>query len=239
MSEFRVISDEKSTRKRERWIRLTLWGAAFALSCITLFAVYGARSASPELTTVLAWLAGLIVAASIVGANLVSYRQGMEKVKRDLSFELTDKDLIRRKAGWPDVRIGLPEIRALYERQGWLVVESAEPTRRIAIPVHVEGFAALRAELTKHSSVIVVPIRSMAGFTFLVVSFICWGLVLWSKDSKVQGLAAAIALMVLAWESLRLIRKMGGKPKRSWIWLMVGISWATAILLVYQRFARR
>ncbi len=123
MSEFKVISDNKSFRKRERWTRLTLWGAAFALSCITLFAFYGANSASPELTTVLAWLAGLIVAASIVGANLVSYRQGMERVKLDSSFELTDKDLIRRKAGWPDVRIGLPEIRALYERQGWLVVE--------------------------------------------------------------------------------------------------------------------
>lgn len=238
MSEFRVTSDEKSTKKRERWTRLTLWGAAFALSCITLFAVYGAKSASPELTTVLAWLAGLIVAASIVGANLVSYRQGMEKVKRDLSFELTDKDLIRRKEGWPDVRIGLSEIRALYERQDWLVVESVKPTRRITIPVHVEGFAALRAELTKYSSVIVVPSRSMAGFTFLVIAFICWGVVLWSKNSRVQGLAAAVGFIVLAWESLRLIRLMASKPKRFLVWIAVSISWVAAILLIYQRFAR-
>ena len=239
MSEFRVISDEKFTRKRERWTRLFFWGAAFALSCITLFAVYGAKSASPELTTVLACLAGLIVAASIVGTYVVSYLQGMGKVKQDLSFELTDKDLVRRKAGSPDVRIGLPEIRALYESQGWLVVESAEPTRRIAIPVQVEGFAALRAELTKHSSVNIVRGRSVTGFTFLVVAFICWGLVLWSKDSKVQGLAAAAALMILAWGSFHLVRLMNGKPKKFLVWIAVGISWAAAILLLYQRFARR
>lgn len=205
MSVFQVISDQKSIRKRERWTRLALWGAAFTLSGITLFAVYGADSASPQLKTVLTWLAGLIVACTIVGANVVSYRQGIEKVRRDLAFELTDKDLVRRRSGWPDVRIGLPEIRALYERQGWLVVEGVEPTRRIAIPVRVEGFAALRAELAKHSSVIIARGRSVAGFIFLAVTFIGWGIVLWSKNSRAQGLAAAVALMVLAWESLRLI----------------------------------
>lgn len=238
MSEFRVISDEKSLKQRERWIRLVFWGAAFTLAGVTLFAVYGADSASPQLKTVLTWLAGLIVAGTIVGANLVSYRQGMEKVGRDLSFELTDKDVIRRKAGWPDVRIGLQEIRALYEHPGGLVVESIEPTRRITIPARVEGFAALRAELIKHSSVIVIRGRSVTGFTFLVVSFICWGLVAWSKDSKVQGLAAAAALMIFAWGSFHLVRLMNGKPKKFLVWIAVGTSWAAAILLLYQRFAR-
>jgi hypothetical protein len=238
MSEFRVISDKKSLRKRELWTRLTLWGAAFALSCITLFAVYGADSASPQLTTALAWLAGLIVVASIVGANLVSYRQGMEKVKRDLSFELTDKDLIRRKAGWPDVRIGLAEIHALYEGQGWLVVESVKPIRKIAIPAGAEGFPALRAELAKHSSVIIARRRSLAALIPLVVSLICWALALWSKNARVAELAAAVALAILTWGSLRLVRLMSGKGKKVLVWIMVGISWATAILLIYLRVMR-
>lgn len=239
MSEFKVISDKKSFRKRERWTRLTLWGAAFALSCITLFVVYGGDSASAQLITALAWLAGLIVAASIVGANLVSYRQGMERVKRDSSFELTDKDLIRRKAGWPDVRIGLAEIRALYERQGWLVVESVEPTRRISIPAEVDGFAMLRAELAKHNSIVTTRRRSVLVFTPLVVSLICWVVALESKNSATRRLAAAAALIILAWGSLHLVRLMNGKPKRFLVWIIVGISWAAAILLLYQRFARR
>jgi hypothetical protein len=185
----------------------------------------------------------VIVGGTIVGAYFVSYRQGIEKIRRGLAFELTDKDFVRRSSGWPDVRIGLLEIRALYERQGWLVVESVEPTRRIAIPARVEGFAGLRAELTKHSPVIIARGRargrSVAAFTFVVIEFICWGIVLWSKDSRAQGLAVAVALMVLAWESLRLIRMVGGKPKKFLVWIAIGISWAAAILLVYQRFARR
>jgi hypothetical protein len=188
---------------------------------------------------VLAWLAGVIVAGTIIGAQFVAYRQGLKKLRKDLVFELTDKDLVRRSSGWPDVRIGLPEIRTLYEHPGGLVVESVEPTRRIAIPARVEGFATLRAELTKHGSVIIARGRSVTGFTFLAVEFICWGIVFWSKDSRAQALAAAVALMVLAWESLRLIRMMGGKPKKFLVWIAVGISWAAAILLVYERFARR
>src|SRR6476646_6696347 len=213
MSEFRVSSNKESTLRRDHGTRLISWGAVLVLSCITLFAVFGAGSAGPQINTALAWLAGLIVAASIGGANLVSYRQGREKVKRDLSFELTDKDLIRRNAGWPDVRIGLQEIHALYEGQGWLVVESVEPIRKMAIPAEVEGFAVLRAELAKHSSVIIARRRSPSALIPLVVSLICWALVLWSKNARVAKLAAAVALMLLAWGSVLLGRlTSSGKP---------------------------
>ena len=86
-----MISDERFWlfptrsvfRKRERWTRLFFWGVAFALSGITFFAVYGARSARPQLTTGLAWLAGLIVAGTIIGANFVSDRRGIENSKED------------------------------------------------------------------------------------------------------------------------------------------------------------
>ena len=118
-------------------------------------------------------------------------------------------------------------------------MESVEPTRRIVIPVCVEGFAALRAELTKHSSVTITRGRSVAGFTLTAVAFICGGVVLWSKNSRAQGLAAAVGLIVLAWESLLLIRIMDGKPKKFLVWIGIGISWATAIFLAYQQFVRR
>jgi len=241
MSEFRVSSNKESTLRRDHGTRLILWGAVLVLLCITLFAIFGARSASPQINTALAWLAGLIVAASIVGANLVSYRQGMEKVKRDLSFELTDKELIRRKAGWPDVRIGLTEIHALYETQGWLAVESIEPIRKMAIPAEVEGFAVLRAELAKYNSIVTTRRRSVlvfAVFTPLVVSLICWEVALESKNSTARGLAAASALMIFAWGSLHLVRLMNGKPKRFLVWITLGFSLVAAILLVYLHVMR-
>ena len=239
MSEFRIISDEKSIRKRERWIRLLLWGAAFTLSGVTVFAVYGADSARPQLNIALTWLAGVIVAGTIIGVHFVAYLHGIETAGKDVAFELTDQALVRRRSGWPEVRIGLPEIRALYEHAGGLVVESVEPTRRIAIPARVEGFADLRAELAKHCSVIIARGRSVAGFSFLVIEFICWGIVLGAKNFRAQALAAAVALIVMAWKSMGLIRIMSGKPKKVLVWIAVGISWAAAIMLVYQGFARR
>jgi hypothetical protein len=63
--------------------------------------------------------------------------------------------------------------------------------------------------------------------------------VLWSKNSRAQGLAAAVGLIVLAWESLLLIRIMDGKPKKFLVWIGIGIIWATAIFLAYQQFVRR
>jgi len=238
MSEFRVSSNKESTLRRDHGTRLILWGAVLVLSCITLFAVFGARSAGPQINTALAWLAGLIVAGAVGGVYFLSYRQGMEKVKRDLSFELTDKDLIRRKAGWSDVRIGLQEIHALYERPGWLVVESIEPIRKMAIPAEVDGFAVLRAELAKHSSIVTTRRRSVLVFTPLVVSLICWVVATESKNSTARELAAAAALMIFAWGSLHLVRLMNGKPKRLLVWIALGFSWAAAILLVYLHVMR-
>jgi hypothetical protein len=136
------------------------------------------------------------------------------------------------------VRIGLQEIHALYEGQGWLVVESVEPIRKIAIPAEVEGFAVLRAELAKHNSIVTTRRRSVLVFTPLVVSLICWVVALESKNSTARGLAAAAALMIFAWGSLQLVRLMNGKPKRFLVWIALGVCWAAAILLVYLQVMR-
>ena len=49
----------------------------------------------------------------------------------------------------------LQEIRALYERQGWLVVESVEQIRRITkIQQEVEGFAVLQRLQTRQSTIL-------------------------------------------------------------------------------------
>lgn len=151
MREFRIASDKISSRSRDRSIRLILWGIVLVLSGITLFAVYGARSASRQVNTVLLLVCVLIVVVAFLGIRFFAVRLGVEKMERDLVFVLTDKALVRRRNGWPDIRIELSEINALYERRGRLVVESVEPRRKIVVPEGVDGFAFLRSELTKHS----------------------------------------------------------------------------------------
>ena len=153
MSEFRIVPNDASNRSRDLRIRLVSWGMVLVLSAITVFAVYGARSASRELTTALTWLAVLVLVGAIVGARSLAFRLGMERVEREMVFVLTDNELVRKRSGWPDVRIGLSKMSSLYERHGWLVVERASPHTRIAIPATVDGFVLLREELAKYRPV--------------------------------------------------------------------------------------
>ena len=69
MSEFRVASHDASDRGRERNIRLVTWGLVLVMAGITFFAVYDARSASPQLGRALTWLAVLIVVCAIAGCT--------------------------------------------------------------------------------------------------------------------------------------------------------------------------
>ncbi len=117
-----------------------------------------------------------IVAVAIVGAYFLAARIGSERFERDLVFVLTDKDLVRRRRGWPDVQIDFSDIKVLYQRTGWLIVESNAPRRRIAIPERVEGFSSLRAELVKHKPIVTAPQSSPIRFILVLASLVCWGL---------------------------------------------------------------
>jgi hypothetical protein len=183
----------------------------------------------------------LTVVGAFVGARFLAVRLGLQKVERDLVFVLTDKDLVRKRSGWPDIGIGLSEINALYEEPGWLVVESVEPRRRIAVPEEVDGFASLRAELAKHSPLLVPPRLSVAGFSRFIpvaASILCWGLVMWSKDAGVAKAAGTIALMLLGWESFRLYWQLRRGLTRPILWILVALGWSAAVAIVYLRIAR-
>jgi uncharacterized membrane protein len=234
MSEFQVASHDMADRK----IRLIIWGVVLVMSGITLFAVYYARSASPQLVRALGWLTVVIVLAAIVGAHFLAARLGLEKFEHDVVFVLTDKAVVRRRPGWPDVQIGLDEIKALYQRPGWLVVQSNEPRRKMAIPERVEGFQSLRSELTKHSSITAAPQRSRWGGVVLIGSLLCWALVLLSRDDGVVMGSGAVALLLLVWESFRLFGQLLHSPKRLVLSILIGLSWVAAALLVYLRIIR-
>ena len=238
MSEFRVAFNEASQRKRDGKIRLAAWGTILLLSVATVVGILSVRSSRPQVNTAFIWFAALLVLGAIVGAHFVAVRLGLERVERDMVFVLTDKDLVRKRNGWPDVRINFSEISALYERPGWLVVEGSEPPRKIAVPDVVEGFAAIRAELAKHGTITAQPRSSPLGLVTMLASFLCWGAVLWSKDAGVLRIAAALALILLAWESFRFSTRLRQSPKRFLVWVWIGLGWVAAILVVYFRVLR-
>jgi hypothetical protein len=245
MREFRVGATNFPRKNNPVKIRVVLWGAVLALSALTLFAVYGGDTANREVMRGLAWFAGLIVLASIVAAQFIAIRLGLEKVKRSLVFVLTNDSILRKRDGWPDVNIGLSEIHRLYEAQGSLVIESVAPFRRIVVPDSVDGFESLRSELCKHQSVTIPPQKSTskalaAGRSFgpAILSLLCWGCVLWASNTRVALIAGAIALVLLGWSSLRLLRRSKNTQKRLAIWTFLGFSWITAFWVVYLRVGR-
>jgi hypothetical protein len=154
-------------------------------------------------------------------------------------FLLTDKDLTRQRTGWPDVRINLSEIKRLFERPGWLIVEGANPETRIAIPNDVEGFNNLRSELIKHGRISESP-RSFPFIAAVSVgaSLFCWALVLLSRNRAVVESAGGFALVLLAWGSFSLGRLFSRSRKRFLLWAVLAFSWAEALWVIYRRLAR-
>jgi hypothetical protein len=158
-TEFRVLPDDLAGRARDRKVRLLLWGAVAALTGTAVLGIVGVRSMSREMESVLVWTAGAITAGVVIGAYYLAYRHSLNKFRSSLVFLLTDKDLVRQRLGWPDVRIGLHEVECLLERRGWLVVESRDTEKKIVIPNNVQGYAGLKRELAKHASGIERPKR--------------------------------------------------------------------------------
>ncbi|HLM83234.1 MAG TPA: hypothetical protein VK302_21725 [Terriglobales bacterium] len=237
MREFKVVSNE-ANRRRDGIIRLIIWGTIPVLLVATVLGVYGAVSFHPYVYATFTWLAVLIVAGAVVGGHFLSIHLGRERSRRDTVFLLTERDVVRRRAGWPDVRIDFSEISTLLETRDWLLVESVQPARKIAVPKDVEGFASLRAELAKHGRVSVSKGRSTSGAIPTVASLLCWGLVLWSKDARVARVAGTIALILLGWASVSLDKQLRQSPKRIFVWISLGLVWVAAILLLYLKVVR-
>src|SRR5438477_9249880 len=129
MTEFRFSPDAASDRRRDRTIRLILWGAVLALLGVAYFAVLASRSATSQTNTAVTAITFVIVVGVVAGAYYLAIRLGPERLKRSMVFDLTATELVGRSRGRPDVRIGLSELKALYERPGWLVVQSEPPQR--------------------------------------------------------------------------------------------------------------
>ena len=236
--EFRVFPNAATGRSRDRRIRLVLWGSVLALVGLTALGIAGARSFNEHVQSTLTVAAAALVMGAVVSAYLFAGQVGLEKAKLSTVFLLSNTDLIRQRSGWPEVRIGLSELKALFERPGWLVVESSEPRRRIAIPHEVEGFDTLRSELIKHGPIVESPRRSPSVPVLSVASLFCWALVILSKEPSVVKTAACLAVVLLMWDSFRINRLLQRSPKRYLFWAALAYSWATALWIIYMRIAR-
>lgn len=235
MREFKIEGD---ALRRESRIRLLSWGIVLLLLAITvlLFAlgVNGVLGASSSL----GFLFVFTLLGTVAGACILACREALNYAERQMIFILSDNGIIRKRQGYPDVKIAFSEINTLSEELSWLIINSTEPRRRIAVPTNVKGYDVICAELAKHHALSAraeLPLKSTA---LLVVSVLSWAAVLWFRDARFVISAGAVALITLAFASRRLWTLLHRRSKLPLLWTSLGFAWLVALLLIYLRIVR-
>jgi hypothetical protein len=150
MPEFRIGSD---ALKRGRLFSVLSWGTVLLLIMFAtvLFVLHYFGRIRDDSTV--EFLFVLTTTSAAILAIILAPREGLRRAEREMVFVLDDKRIVRRRSGWPDVVIDFSEIETLREELRWLIVISAEPRRKIAIPRSVSGYELVLAEISKQHAV--------------------------------------------------------------------------------------
>jgi hypothetical protein len=232
MPEFRIEND---ALKRLARFRMLSWGTVLLLATIAALLLVLRSSGYIADNSGL----GSLFMISIIGAAIIALilapREGLHRAERTMIFVLDDKRIVRKRRGYPDVEVAFSEIEILREELRWLVVTSAEPRRKIAIPKNVGGYELIRAELTKYHPLSARSAFQLKSTTLLVVSTLSWAAVLTFQDQKIVIGAGIIALVTLAFGSYHWWTLLHRSSKRPLLWASLGFAWLAALLLIYLR----
>jgi hypothetical protein len=233
--EFKIEGD---ALRREARFRVLSWGSVLLLLGVTVLlftlGVYGDLSASPDLGRLFV-LTGL---GTVVGACLVGFREALHFAEREMTFVLNDIEIVRKRKGYPDVKIAFSEIATLREELRWLIIKTAEPQRKIAIPNAVSGYDTICAELAKHHPLsarverVGFPLKTTA---LLAAAILSWAAVMWFRDVRVVILSGTGGLITLAVGSHSVWTMLHSRVRRQLLWASLGCAWLMAILLIYFR----
>lgn len=237
MQAYKIETDALSERRETR-VRLLSWGTVILLVAITVWLFFLRISGGLREDTNLGWLAVFALLGAVVGACILVWREILRRAEREMVFVLCDDGVIRRREGWPDVKIDFSEVDTLREGTRWLVIYSTEPRRKIAIPNDVRGFDEIRAELVKHHPLSARAEFPSRSFVLPAVSILSWAAVLLVRDMRVAIPAGVIALISLVAGSRRLWALLHQGSKRLLLWICLGFVWFSAILLIYLRVVR-
>jgi hypothetical protein len=219
--------------------RFRVFGGAIILTLLgTCFlALYDPLDLSDSVRRLLADLAIGAAGLVIVGVVILSYFEGLWKLRSRSEFEVfPDKIIEKRLEARFALEIPLNKIRSLSQRSGWLVVEGDDPLKRIMIPQEIDGFEELKVELSSHheleASNTTRPVRSFLPILLLVGA--C-GLLFVGRSLFVI-LAGAILLFFLeGWGFYALVGVYRTRPIPKFLILVWIVTLLTIFLITYSR----
>lgn len=196
--------------------------------------VNGVPSADPRLGSLFVFA----VLSAVIGACVLSCVETLNYAEREMVFVLDDEGIVRKRKGFPDVKIIFQEVDALAEQRRWLVIRSSQPRRKIAIPNCVSGYDVIRTELAKHHPFAAPAKFPLRNVVLVTVSVLSWIAVLCFANARIVISAGAIALLTLAEASKRLWALAHTGMNRVLVRVCLGFVWFSAIIVLYLRIVR-
>ncbi len=142
MPEFRI---EGEGLKRNVRSSALLWGAVFLLMIVAvlLFVLGGRERLDADLF-------GFAVFCVVIGAIILACREALYYAFRQMVFVVNGSAIVRKRQGYPDLKIAFSELGSVSQEFGYLIVKGRQGGKRIAIPNTVHEYEAIRTELAKH-----------------------------------------------------------------------------------------
>ena len=237
MPEFKIEGD---ALRREARFRIVSWGTILSLLAVTVLLFTLRASGRLNANSDLRFVFAFTLLGTIIGAYVLASRKALHFAEREMIFVLNDNEIVRKRKGYPDVKIAFSEIATLREELRWLIIKTAEPQRKIAIPNTISGYDAICAELAKYHPLsrvdrVEFPLQTTA---LLAAAILSWTAVMWFRDVRVVIVSGTGGLITLAIGSHSVWTMLHSRVRRPLLWASLGCAWLMAILLIYLRVVR-
>ena len=234
MPEFKIEGD---ALRREARFRIVSWGTILSLLAVTVLLFTLRASGRLNANSDLRFVFAFTLLGTIIGAYVLASRKALHFAEREMIFVLNDNEIVRKRKGYPDVKIAFSEIATLREELRWLIIKTAEPQRKIAIPNTISGYDAICAELAKYHPLsrvdrVEFPLQTTA---LLAAAILSWTAVMWFRDVRVVIVSGTGGLITLAIGSHSVWTMLHSRVRRPLLWASLGCAWLMAILLIYLR----
>jgi len=228
-------------RVYQRQFRVLGWGAVIVLLCVLFFSIYEPTGLNDSLGHAIAWLAGAVVLAAVVGATVLAVRERTWNLLRKYRFDISDGKIIRTHEASSPVEILLDQIEYLHEYNGWLLVGGGNPRRQIAIPKKINGFDELKRELLAHCTLSSPKVKFYASLFLplipLVLMVVAY-LLLFASHTRAVVISAGIAALILQGVGTYSLRRVWrDKPMPKLLIPTFVLTWLLIAWFIYQRVA--